>query len=84
MGSASLCRGSVIDISERKRLEKALLQAEKGSNEIPQKMEAIQGGLQGASRMGSTICCRVILSYSSILLGDLKPMDPIRADIEAA
>ena len=78
---ANLCRGSVIDISERKRLERALSQAEDRLRQS-QKMEAI-GRLAGGIAHDFNNLLSVILGYSSMLIEDLKPMDPIRGDLEA-
>ena len=78
---ANLCRGSIIDISDRKRLERALSQTEDRLQQA-QKMEAI-GRLAGGIAHDFNNLLSVILGYSSILIEDLNPMSPIRADIEA-
>jgi two-component system, cell cycle sensor histidine kinase and response regulator CckA len=78
---ANLCRGSIIDISERKRLERTLSQTEDRLRQA-QKMEAI-GRLAGGIAHDFNNLLSVILGYSSILVEDLKPMDPLRADLEA-
>jgi PAS domain S-box-containing protein len=78
---ANLCRGSVIDISERKRLERTLSQTEERLRQA-HKMEAI-GRLAGGIAHDFNNLLSVILGYSSMLIEDMKPHDPIRVDIEA-
>jgi two-component system cell cycle sensor histidine kinase/response regulator CckA len=62
-----------IDVTEGRNIEAQLRHA--------QKMEAI-GRLAGSVAHDFNNMLSVILGYSSMLLSDLKPVDPIRADID--
>jgi len=62
-----------IDITESRKLEAQLRHA--------QKMEAV-GRLAGSVAHDFNNMLSVILGYSSMLLSDLKPVDPLRADID--
>jgi signal transduction histidine kinase/CheY-like chemotaxis protein len=62
----------VLDLSERRRLEQQFLRA--------QRLESI-GTLAGGVAHDFNNILSVILSFSSLILADLKPGDPIRADV---
>ncbi len=62
-----------IDVTEGRKLEAQLRHS--------QKMEAV-GRLAGSVAHDFNNMLSVILGYSSLLLADLKPVDPLRADID--
>ncbi|MFZ5896130.1 MAG: response regulator [Myxococcota bacterium] len=70
IGSIALLR----DVTRQRELEQQLLES--------QKMEAV-GRLAGSVAHDFNNLLSVILSYGSMVLKDLKPLDPIRPDIEA-
>jgi two-component system cell cycle sensor histidine kinase/response regulator CckA len=69
-----------LDISESKRTAAALARSEDQLRQA-QKMEAV-GRLAGGVAHDFNNLLSVVLSYASLLIDDLRPNDPMRADLQ--
>ncbi len=81
ISNARLLQAALAELAERQRAEAQLRKAEEQLRQA-QKMEAI-GRLAGSVAHDFNNLLSVILSYSSLVLAELKAVDPLRADLES-
>ena len=81
IGNARLFHSATEEISERRRAEMALRRTEEQLRHA-QKMEAV-GRLAGSVAHDFNNLLSVIISYASMVVADLKEVDPLRADIDS-